>query len=373
MPTPAASEAEVMQGRIARARALTAAHNLAAAITELDAIRSRTTDDSIRDVARIMLMNIYLEEGDYTRADALLVESFKARSPQNESSVQSYFALAGQTISGARAHLERYRTFGINVADKSLPQEALNDLDRLRLLLERIADQSKEIGNEDERRNDAVALLEDVASVRGSLARDEEDRLRWRQEFAAARQKLAASETRIASIGGIPSRPSIIPASSGSPRANNTGPVSQPAAPSTNASQPASTAKQPAAPSGSNNPASSKPSAPTQQGQTQRSTSGETAAAGDSPLEVGALLDKAVQKVNPIYPAMARNAHVAGLVTVFLLIDENGAVVKVERVSGPQLLQQAAIEAARKWKFRPTSVDGQPVRVSGFINFNFTM
>ena len=62
-----------------------------------------------------------------------------------------------------------------------------------------------------------------------------------------------------------------------------------------------------------------------------------------------------------------------GIVTVYLEVDEKGAVTTVHRVNGPQLLKPAAEDAVRRWKFRPTLVDGQPVRVLGFINFNFTL
>lgn len=62
-----------------------------------------------------------------------------------------------------------------------------------------------------------------------------------------------------------------------------------------------------------------------------------------------------------------------GVVTVYLEVDEKGLVVAVPRTEGPQMLKKAAEDAARKWKFRPTMIDGQPVRVTGFISFNFVL
>jgi TonB family protein len=371
-PPTAAVEPDVMLKRIARARALAAAHKLSAAIFELEAVRSATTDSSISDVARIMLMNIYLEEADYKRADALLVETFKARSRQNESSIQSYFALAGQTLNGARSHLERYRAFGINIADRSLPPEALYDLDHLRQLLERIAEQAKDICDEDAKRTDAVALMEDVSSLRATLARDDEDRTRWQQECANARQKLAASETRLASTGGIPvhAPASFTSGQTGTAKSNS----SEPATSSRNSAPATETfdapVKQAAAIEANSVAASPKP---VSQSQAAVKTAGANAQFEGQAVKVGALIDMAVKRVNPSYPSVAKNARVAGLVTVFVVVDENGAVVEVERVNGPQLLQQAATEAAKKWRFHPTLVNGQPVRVSGFINFNFTL
>jgi protein TonB len=90
-------------------------------------------------------------------------------------------------------------------------------------------------------------------------------------------------------------------------------------------------------------------------------------------MDIGSLIEKATQKINPSYPQTAKNAHVTGTVTVYLEIDEKGVVKAVHSSNGPQLLRQAAEDAVRRWKFRPTVVDGQPVSVLGFINFNFTL
>ncbi len=377
---------DAMQRRVARARALAAAHDLAAAATELDAIRSAATDSSVRDVARIMLMGIHLEQGDYTRAGLLLDETYKARIAQDESSTRSYFALAGQAVNGARAHLERYREFGINTADKELPPESLNDLDRLRLLLERVGDQAKNISSEDSKSNDSIALLEDVASVRGSLARNERERSQWQREFAGARQKLAASETRVAMLRGTSNQSfSTVAAANVTARATSDNNTS-----SSRGSSLTSTSN-PARPSVSRSATAAKPKnevASTRSAANSSSSTGEEAAASNSSptatksndasrngqsLEVGSLVEKATQKISPSYPSAAKNARITGIVTVYLAIDEKGAVAKVERVSGPQMLRQTAQEAARRWKFRPTVIDGQPTRMTGFINFNFSL
>jgi TonB family protein len=382
----AATAPDPSETRIAHARALAAAHKLAAAASELDNIRTTATDESVRDVARIMLMNVYLEEGDYARADSLLTDTFKARSPAQESSVQSYFALAGQTVNGARHHIERYREFGINIADKGLPPEAQSDLERLRALLELIATQATEMGRETAKSTDAIALLEEVASVRATVAKDDNDRQLWQQEFTNARQRLAASETRIASISPVLAGRQIstnIPA--GASRTSNPGTASSSSTTNTkragNASKhvtPANDSGNTASNSSSSTPSSAAPSssAPASQpGTTSEKKAGGDAGstAGGQLVDVGSLIDKATQKVNPLYPATARNVRLTGVVTVYLVINENGVVETVQRTSGPQMLRQAAVDAAKRWKFQPTMVDGQPVRVAGYISFNFTL
>ena len=116
----AAAEAEALQKRMERARALAAAHQLSGAAMELESIRASAKDEMYRNVSSLMLMGIYLEDGNYARAEAMLDETFKLRSSKKESSVRTYFALAGQAVNGARAHVGRYRTFGINVANTAI-------------------------------------------------------------------------------------------------------------------------------------------------------------------------------------------------------------------------------------------------------------
>jgi TonB family protein len=361
----ATPEADAGQKRLKRARALIAAHRLGAAAAELDALRSTTTDDAVRDVARIMLMSIYLEEGDYMRAQSLLEETYKLRSVQSENSTRTYFALAGQAVNSAREHLGRYRSFGINTADKELPPEAVSDLDHVRMLLDRVAEQAREMTSQNGKSFDALGLLEAVANVRGPLARTRQERLQWQREAADAREKLAASEIRIASTGSLAVNSISIasqPGSSNAPAAS-----SSPSAPnhSTDTStRKATTAA--AAPENRKTPSAAQVIAPTD-------ASAGNSTTGERPVEVGSLIDKATQKVNPSYPQTAKMARISGVVTVYLEVDENGSVTTVQRINGPQLLKQAATDAARRWKFRPTVVDGQPVRVVGYINFSFML
>ncbi len=349
----ATTDSEAMQKRIERARALAAAHNLTAAAFELDAIRSSTTDDAVRDVARIMLMGIHLEQGDYGRAQNLLEETFKARTPQHEGSTRSYFAVAGQTINGARAHLDRYRAFGFNVAEKDLPPEAVNDLDRLRGLLERLVEQSREIGAGDDKNTDAFALLEDVANLRAGLSRNEEDRAHWQGEVAQARQHLTSSGTRMAALSGNIAAVNPTPAMIAS---KGIGAATTPRA--TEESSPAQT----------KNPEPKKESVTAVADSAVASTAQP---GGAQLLNVGSLLDKATQKVSPTYPAFAKSARLAGVVRVELVVDEKGSVLSAQSTNGPDILRQAAIDAARRWRFRPTVSDGKPVRVTGFLSFNF--
>ncbi len=72
--------ADTVKIRIERARALVAAHQLETAASELESVRSATKDSSVHSITSIMLMNIYLEAGNYGRAEALLEENFREQS-----------------------------------------------------------------------------------------------------------------------------------------------------------------------------------------------------------------------------------------------------------------------------------------------------
>jgi protein TonB len=90
-----------------------------------------------------------------------------------------------------------------------------------------------------------------------------------------------------------------------------------------------------------------------------------------APISGGVLNGKAISLPKPPYPQIARAAHAAGTVVVQVLIDENGNVVSAHAVSGHPLLQAVAVQAARSARFSPTKLSGQPVKVTGVIQYNF--
>lgn len=90
-----------------------------------------------------------------------------------------------------------------------------------------------------------------------------------------------------------------------------------------------------------------------------------------APISGGVLNGKAISLPKPQYPPIARAAHAAGTVVVQVLIDENGNVVSAKAVSGHPLLQAVAVAAARQARFSPTKLSGQPVKVTGVIQYNF--
>ena len=90
-----------------------------------------------------------------------------------------------------------------------------------------------------------------------------------------------------------------------------------------------------------------------------------------TPISGGVLNGKAISLPKPAYPPIAKAARASGTVVVQVLIDENGNVVSAHAVSGHPLLQGAAVGAARQAKFSPTKLSGQPVKVTGVIQYNF--
>jgi TonB family protein len=75
--------------------------------------------------------------------------------------------------------------------------------------------------------------------------------------------------------------------------------------------------------------------------------------------------------MDPIYPKAARDAHVQGTVKLHLVLAQDGTVEILDVVSGDPLLQEAAIEAVRHWRYKPTLLNGQPVEVDTTVDVNF--
>jgi len=88
-------------------------------------------------------------------------------------------------------------------------------------------------------------------------------------------------------------------------------------------------------------------------------------------ISKGVVNGSAVSLPKPAYPAAAKAVNASGIVSVQVTINEEGNVISAQAVSGHPLLQAAAVEAARQAKFRPTLLQGQPVKVTGIITYNF--
>lgn len=81
----------------------------------------------------------------------------------------------------------------------------------------------------------------------------------------------------------------------------------------------------------------------------------------------------ATQKVDPEYPAVARQIRLTGDVELEISVDLEGVVDKVTVLRGNTLLSGSSMQAIRKWKFNPFRAEGQPVRAVGPIKFSFQM
>jgi protein TonB len=87
----------------------------------------------------------------------------------------------------------------------------------------------------------------------------------------------------------------------------------------------------------------------------------------------GVLQGKAINKVQPPYPPIAKAARAAGAVQVQVTISEEGRVIEATVIAGHPLLRDAALQAAKRWTFQPTELSGVPVKVQGILTFNFTL
>jgi TonB family protein len=94
-----------------------------------------------------------------------------------------------------------------------------------------------------------------------------------------------------------------------------------------------------------------------------------------SRIRVGGNVQQAllVQKVEPVYPPLARQARIQGVVRFDLIIGGDGQVKNVTVLSGHPLLVPAAMEAVRQWVYKPTLLNGEPVEVTTTADVNFLL
>jgi periplasmic protein TonB len=75
--------------------------------------------------------------------------------------------------------------------------------------------------------------------------------------------------------------------------------------------------------------------------------------------------------IRPVYPAIAKAAHVEGRVVIEATISQTGAIESLHVVSGPAMLQSSAIEAIRAARYQPYRLNGQATAVQTTIIVNF--
>jgi protein TonB len=94
-----------------------------------------------------------------------------------------------------------------------------------------------------------------------------------------------------------------------------------------------------------------------------------------APVRVGGDVKppRCIRKVEPLYPALAKETRIQGQVLIDAVIDEQGNVVEMHVVSGHPLFLQSAMSAVRNWKYEPTYLNGQPIAVQLIVTITFQL
>lgn len=98
-------------------------------------------------------------------------------------------------------------------------------------------------------------------------------------------------------------------------------------------------------------------------------------AAQKPPVRVGGVVKEPtkIKDVAPVYPEMARQARIQGMVLIEATIAADGSVVDTKVLRPMPLLESAAVEAIKQWKYEPTLIDGEAVPVLMVVTVNFTL
>jgi periplasmic protein TonB len=94
---------------------------------------------------------------------------------------------------------------------------------------------------------------------------------------------------------------------------------------------------------------------------------------GPMPVSSGLMTGRLIYKVAPTYPAIGVAARVEGTIVLQAIISKRGTIENLRVVSGPAMLQQAALNAVKQWRYQPYELDGQPVEVETTVNVVFTL
>ncbi len=98
-------------------------------------------------------------------------------------------------------------------------------------------------------------------------------------------------------------------------------------------------------------------------------------AAAPQRIRVGGNVQKAMQlsAPSPLYPPLAKQARISGVVKLNAIISKEGTIEQLSAISGHPLLIPSALEAVKRWRYKPTLLNGEPVEVITQIDVNFTL
>jgi protein TonB len=82
---------------------------------------------------------------------------------------------------------------------------------------------------------------------------------------------------------------------------------------------------------------------------------------------------KLVRQPKPVYPPLAKQARISGVVHLAAIISKDGTIQDLKVISGHPLLIPSALQAVKQWVYQPTLLNGEPVEVSTQIDVNFTL
>jgi protein TonB len=92
---------------------------------------------------------------------------------------------------------------------------------------------------------------------------------------------------------------------------------------------------------------------------------------GPQRVSSGVMQGAKLSGANPVYPPIARAAHVSGAVVLHAIISKEGTIKNLSVISGPEMLRTAATEAVQNWRYKPYLLNGEPTEVDTQITVNF--
>jgi protein TonB len=92
---------------------------------------------------------------------------------------------------------------------------------------------------------------------------------------------------------------------------------------------------------------------------------------GPTRVSSGVVAGLKLSGATPVYPPIAKAAHVSGAVILHAIISKTGTIDNLNVVSGPEMLRSSALDAVRTWRYKPFLLSGEPTEVETTITVNF--